>query len=148
MLSQVKPSSRSYNMAVETKPALDAATYFEAKLAFEIGPVELKMGLEKGEKYQIIDLRTTELFAKGHIPGAHQSLYDNLEAKLTHLSKEVTTVVYCYDELCYLSAKAALFLAKKGYKVRELSGGWDGWVERKFAVEGESTTSSCSSSCG
>jgi rhodanese-related sulfurtransferase len=135
-------------MAVETKPALDAAAFFEAKLAFEIGPVELKMGLEKGEKYQIIDLRTPELFAKGHVPTAHHVLFENLDAKLQHLDKNVTTVVYCYDVLCHLSAKAALHLAKKGYKVRELAGGWDGWVERKFAVEGESTKSSCGSSCG
>ncbi len=135
-------------MAVETKPALDAVAYFEHKLAFEIGPVELKMGLEKGEKYQILDLRTAELFSKGHIPTSHNVLYDQLEEKLSKLDQAVTTVVYCYDELCYLSAKAAVVLAKKGYKVRELAGGWDGWVSREFAVEGESTKSSCSSSCG
>lgn len=134
-------------MVVETKPALDAVAYFEHKLAFEIGPVELKMGIEKGEKYQILDLRTAELFAKGHIPGSHNVLFDQLDQKLSHLEPNVTTVVYCYDELCYLAAKAALHLAKKGYKVRELAGGWDGWTERQFAVEGASTKSSCSSAC-
>ena len=135
-------------MAVETKSALDAVAYFEHKLAFEMGPVELKMGLDKGEKYQIVDLRSSELFGKGHIPGSCNVLFENLDGKLNQLDKDVTAVVYCYDELCHLSAKAALLLAKKGYKVRELSGGWDGWVARNFAVEGQATKSSCSSSCG
>ncbi|MBX9723462.1 MAG: hypothetical protein K2X81_18805 [Candidatus Obscuribacterales bacterium] len=137
-------------MTTETlsKESAQAVAYFEGKLAFEIGPVEVKMGKERGEKFQIIDLRTPELFAKGHVPGAVNVSYETLEAHLPKLDKEVTSVVYCYDILCHLSAKAALLLAKKGYKVRELSGGWDGWVERKFAVEGEATKSSCSSSCG
>lgn len=137
-------------MTTETlsKEAALAVSYFEQKLAFEIGPVELKMGLERGEKYQIIDLRTAEYYGKGHIPGSQNVLLDKLEAHLSALKPEVTTVVYCYDVLCHLSTKAALALAKKGYKVRELSGGWDGWVERKFAVEGEAGKSSCSSSCG
>lgn len=137
-------------MATETinKESALAVSYFEAKLAFEIGPVELKMGAEKGEKYQIIDLRTPEYFGKGHVPGAENVVIDQLEAHVSKLNKEVTTVVYCYDKLCYLSAKGALLLAKKGYKVRELSGGFDGWVEKGFQVEGQAHKSSCGTSCG
>ncbi|MBX9686966.1 MAG: hypothetical protein K2X27_09705 [Candidatus Obscuribacterales bacterium] len=131
-----------------SKEQAEAVAYFEQKLAFEIGPVELKMGLERGEKFQVIDLRTAELYGQGHIPGAEHVLYENLEGHLSKLNKVLTTVVYCYDKLCYLSAKAALSLAKKGFKVRELAGGWDGWVERNFQVEGKAAKSSCSSSCG
>ncbi len=137
-------------MTTETisRESAQAVAYFEGKLAFEIGPVALKMAKERGEKLQIIDLRTPELFVKGHVPGAQNVLFDVLEAHLPKLNKDEVTVVYCYDVLCHLSAKAALLLAKKGYKVKELAGGWDGWVERKFEVEGEATKSSCSSSCG
>lgn len=137
-------------MVTETlsKEQAAAVAYFEQKLAFEIGPVELKMGIEGGDKFQILDLRTPELFGKGHIPGAENVLYENLESQLSKLNKEISTVVYCYNHLCYLSAKAALTLAKNGYKVRELAGGFDGWVEREFQVEGQKQKSSCSSSCG
>lgn len=137
-------------MAVETpkKETLDAVSYFEHKLAFEIGPVELKMGLEKGEKYQVIDLRTPELFAKGHIPGARQILIEQLEGEAQRLNPDLTTIVYCYNELCYLAAKGALVLAKKGFKVKELAGGWSGWTERNLPVEGQSQKSDCASSCG
>ena len=136
-------------MATETlnKESALAVSYFEAKLAFEIGPVELKMSKEKGEKFQIIDLRTAEYYGKGHVPGAVNVLIDNLEAHLAQLDPNVTTVVYCYDKLCYLSAKAALLVAKKGYKVRELAGGFDGWVEKQFQVEGQAHKSSCGTSC-
>ncbi len=139
-------------MAVDslTKEQTAAVAYFENKLAFEIGPVGLKMGLERGEKFQIVDLRTPEIYSKGHVPGALNILFENLEANLSKLNKEVTTVVYCYDVLCHLSAKAALELAKRGYKVQELYGGFDGWAERGFKVEGQEITkgTGCSSSCG
>ncbi len=126
-----------------------AVAFFESKLAFETGPVSLKMALESGEKLQIIDLRKAELYEKGHIKAAVNVSYDELEAYLPKLDKETTTVVYCYDELCNLSARAALLLAKKGYKVKELAGGFDGWAERKFEIVGQTHKSSCSaSSCG
>lgn len=137
-------------MVTETlsKEQAAAIAYFEQKLSFEIGPVELKMGIERGEKYQIIDLRTPELFGKAHIPGAENVLFESLESHLPKLKKEITSVVYCYNHLCHLSARAALTLAKNGYKVRELAGGFDGWAEREFQVEAQKQKSSCSSSCG
>lgn len=134
-------------MATETlnKESALAVSYFEAKLAFEIGPVELKMSSDKGEKFQVIDLRTPEYFAKGHVPGAVNVNIEELEAYTNKLNKDVTSVVYCYDKLCYLSAKAALLLAKKGYKVRELAGGYDGYAEKGFqTAEGKA---SCGTAC-
>ncbi len=136
-------------MTTETlsKESALAVAFFEAKLAFEIGPVELKMGADRGEKYQIIDLRTPEHFAKGHVPGAININIEELESFANKLNKDVTSVVYCYDKLCYLSAKAALLLAKKGYKVRELAGGYDGYAEKGFQTTAKAENSSCGSAC-
>jgi rhodanese-related sulfurtransferase len=127
---------------------LDAAAYFEAKLAYEIGPIGLKMAIENGENYTIVDLRTPELFAKGHIPGAINLKFEELDKNLDKLSKDKTTVVYCYDIVCHLSSKAALELAKKGYKVKELVGGFDTWAEKDLKVEGTGQTHKSSSCCG
>lgn len=136
-------------MSVETPTKIvDAAAYFEAKLAYEIGPIGLNQAIENGEKLTIVDLRTPELFAKGHIPGAINLKYEELDKNLDKLSKDKTTVVYCYDIVCYLSAKAALELAKKGYKVKELEGGYDSWTERNLKVEGTGQTVKSSSCCG
>jgi rhodanese-related sulfurtransferase len=130
-----------------SRESAETVAYFEHKIKFEIGPNELKMKQEKGEKFQIIDLRTVEHFAKGHIPGARNVLLENLDAHLSTLDRETTTVVYCYDKLCHLSAIAALQVAKKGYRVRELDGGFDGWAGREFEVEGQKNAGTCSSSC-
>lgn len=136
-------------MTVEAPSKIvDAAAYFEAKLAYEIGPIGLKMALEGGEKLTIVDLRTPELFAKNHIPGAINLKYEELDKNLDKLSKDKTTVVYCYDIVCHLSARAALELAKKGYKVKELIGGYDSWTERNLQVEGQVETHKSSSCCG
>jgi len=136
-------------MVTETlsRESAEAVAYFEHKIKFEISPNELKTKQEKGEKFQIIDLRMVEHFAKGHIPGAINVLIENLDAYLSNLDRETTTVVYCYDKLCHLSAIAALQVAKKGYRVRELDGGFDGWAGRQFDVESQKSAGSCSSSC-
>jgi len=141
---------RRDEMTTETvsKEAACAVEHFEAKLAFETGPIGLQHLLKDGQPVQIIDLRTPEFYAQGHIPGAINLLYENLEKETAKLSKDKINVVYCYDITCHLSTKAALWLAQKGYKVKELIGGWQSWVEHELPVEGKAKASSCGSSCG
>jgi rhodanese-related sulfurtransferase len=134
-----------------TKDATEAVKFFEAKLAYEAGPVGLNQWITNKDNVQVIDLRTPELFAKGHVPTAVNVQYDELEAYLPKLNKEVNTVVYCYDITCHLSAKGALLLAQKGYRVQELVGGFNTYAEKGYTVEGKAEASSCSStknSCG
>lgn len=135
-----------------TKETTEAAVkFFEAKLAYEQGPVGLNHLIQNKEKVQVIDLRTPELYKKGHVPTAVNVQYDELEAYLPKLNKDVNTIVYCYDITCHLSAKAALLLAQKGYRVQELVGGFNSFAEKGFEVEGKAEASSCSSSknsCG
>jgi rhodanese-related sulfurtransferase len=125
-------------LSKETERAIE---HFQAKLAFEIGPFEVK---ETKENLQIIDLRTKDQFDKGHVPGAINVLLEDLETRLPSLKKDVTSVVYCYNITCHLSAKAALLLAQKGYKVRELVGGWEEYVKSNAPVESKAEISSCS----
>jgi rhodanese-related sulfurtransferase len=134
-----------------TKQTAEAVRFFEAKLAFELGPIGLQQHIKNHEPVQIIDLRTPELYAKGHVPGALNVSFDELEKKLPSLNKDTTTVVYCYDIVCHLSSKAALLLAEKGYRVQELVGGWAEWEKHGLQVEGKTEASSCAStkhSCG
>ncbi|MCA9803194.1 MAG: rhodanese-like domain-containing protein [Cyanobacteria bacterium HKST-UBA02] len=130
-----------------TREAAQAVEFFERKLAFETGPVGVKYALENKEPVQIVDLRRPELFAKGHVPTAINLLFEDLENKLEKLSKDKTTIVYCYNITCHLSAKAALLLAKKGYPVKEMIGGYAEWEAAELPVETKG--GSCSSaSCG
>src|SRR5579883_604739 len=86
------------NMSVTlTRESEQAVQHFERKLNFEIGPIGLDRMIKNGEPVQVIDLRTPELYAAGHVPGALNILFENLESSLGKLNKETTTVVYCYD---------------------------------------------------
>ncbi len=138
-------------MSLETlsKESALAVQYFEGKLNFEIGPIGLKRAIDGAEPVQVIDLRTPELYAKGHVPGAINLTYEELGKRASELDKAKTVVVYCYDITCHLSTMAALELAKKGYRVKELTGGWHDWVSHSQPVEGQvSSCSTAKTSCG
>ena len=46
-----------------------AKEYFEAKMAFTTGPLELSRMIKAGE-VNVVDVRAAEDYKKGHIPGA------------------------------------------------------------------------------
>lgn len=105
-----------------------AVDFFAEKLAFTLGPVELKKMLAD-KKVKLIDVRAKEDYDEGHIPEAISIPKDELKNKLTQLSTEDVHVVYCYNQQCHLGAAAALILAKNGYPVMELDGGFDVWQD-------------------
>lgn len=101
--------------------------FFAEKLAFTLGPVELEKMLEE-KKVKLLDVRRKEDFDEGHIPEAISMPKEEIKDRLTELSKSDVHVVYCYNQQCHLAAAAALQLAKEGYPVMELDGGFDVWV--------------------
>jgi rhodanese-related sulfurtransferase len=135
-------------MSVETvNKTQDAVSFFQAKLEYEIGPVSLDQAIKNKDQIQVIDMRTPELYAKGHVPGAVNVSLEQIERGAHQLDKNKTVVTYCYDITCHLATKGALTLAEKGYKVKELVGGWESWQEtQKHAQEVEAA--SCSSTKG
>jgi rhodanese-related sulfurtransferase len=113
-----------------------ARAYFEDKLAFTTGPVELNRMLKSNEDITVVDVREAEDFAKGHIPGAinlPKGSWDNP----TGLSKDKTSVVYCYTQVCHLAATAAAAFASQGFPVMELEGGFETWKEYDLDIERE-----------
>ena len=54
---------------VMTNDSAKAKEYFEAKMAFTTGPVELER-MMKNNEVNIVDVRAAEDYAQGHIPGA------------------------------------------------------------------------------
>lgn len=111
-----------------------AVDFFAEKLAFTLGPVELKKMLAE-YKVKLIDVRAKEDFDEGHIPQAISIPKAELKNKLGELSKKDVYVVYCYNQQCHLGAAAALNLAQEGYPVMELEGGFDVWVnDFKFEI--------------
>jgi rhodanese-related sulfurtransferase len=115
------------------KPA-KARAFFEDKLAFTTGPVELNRMIQQQENINIIDVRDAEDYAKGHLPGAinlPKDQWDSLEG----LDKDKTNVVYCYTQVCHLAAMAARDFAGRGFPVMELEGGFETWKDYNLPVE-------------
>jgi rhodanese-related sulfurtransferase len=114
-----------------------ARAYFEEKLAFTTGPVELGHMLESNENnITVVDVREAEDFAKGHVPGAinlPRGSWDNPSG----LSKDKTNIVYCYTQTCHLAANACVAFASRGFPVMELDGGFEAWKSADLEIERE-----------
>src|SRR3954453_8901536 len=114
-----------------------AKAYFEDKLEFTTGPVELDRMIKSGENnLTIVDVREAEDFAKGHIPGAI-NLPKGTWEKAEGLSKDKTNIVYCYTMVCHLAANACVAFASQGYPVMELEGGFEVWKEHDLDITQE-----------
>jgi rhodanese-related sulfurtransferase len=84
----------------------------------------------------VVDVRASEDFAKGHIPGAINLPKETWENP-ARLSKDKTNVVYCYTQTCHLAANACFEFAGQGYPVMEMEGGFEGWKENDLDIERE-----------
>ena len=118
---------------VTIKDPAKAKTYFEAKMAFTTGPVELER-MMKNNEVNVVDVRAAEDYAEGHIPGAINLPKDQWQT-LKGLRKDKTNVLYCYSHVCHLAATAAVEFARQNYPVMELDGGWRWWKDDDFTVE-------------
>lgn len=105
-----------------------AKDFFDAKMEFTTGPIELNNMITQHENINIIDVRATEDYLKGHIPGAI-----NLPTEQWHdlnaLSYDRKNIIYCYSQVCHLAAAAAREFSEHGYPVMELEGGFQTWSE-------------------
>lgn len=129
-------------MATATKLKIPNAAkskkYFQDKMAFTTGPVELERWVKQGQPVNIVDVRAAEDYAEGHIPASvnlPKDQWHDLKVVKARLRKDKINVVYCYSHVCHLAATAAVEFATKGYPVMELEGGWRWWKNDGFAIE-------------
>jgi rhodanese-related sulfurtransferase len=112
-------------------------TYFENKLSFTTGPVELdRMIKSNNNNIVVVDVRASEDYAKGHIPGAINLPQEHWSNPIG-LHRDRTNVLYCYTQNCHLAASAAVQFASQGYPVMELDGGFATWKKSDMDIEHE-----------
>jgi rhodanese-related sulfurtransferase len=119
--------------------------HFQSKLANETDPSDLYHDLQNGETdFMILDARSPEAFAKGHIPGAISMPHRKInEAATATWPRDKLIVVYCYSPACNAAAKAAVKLIALGFTVKEMIGGIEYWNEEGYPLQkqGESEVS-------
>ena len=102
----------------------------QTKLGFESVDVAEFEKAVADKAYVVLDVRTPEEYAEGHIPGTHFNI-DVLEDSYTEIAlntlpKDKPVALYCRSG--NRSKNAARILAEKGYQVLELGTGFRGWV--------------------
>lgn len=114
-----------------------AHAHFLGKLAFETDPSDVKADLDKGVSgLLVVDARSAERFAAGHVPGALSLPYRTITGETAAaLPRDKTLVVYCTSVSCNASAKAAVRLSALGFRVKEMVGGMAAWVGEGYPVE-------------
>lgn len=125
---------------VTSTPAASAAValaHFQAILALETDCWDVHEAMQSPEPgFVLLDVRSPELFAAGHVPGAVNLPHRRIvERNLEEYEGERLFVVYCAGPHCNGADKAALRLAGLGRPVKKMIGGIEGWKDEGFALE-------------
>ena len=100
-------------------------------------PVSREELLERSREglVTVLDVRPTDEFALGHIPGAVNIPLDDLEVRLADLDPGQEIVAYCRGTYCVLSFEAVAELRRRGFRVRRLEDGYPEWKAAGLPVE-------------
>lgn len=122
--------------AVPAAPSAAALAHFEASFSFETDCWDVHDALAGGTPdFVLLDVRGTEKYAAGHVPGALDLAHRKLVAgKLAGFPPDTLFVVYCAGPHCNGAARAAVRLARLGRPVKLMAGGITGWLDEGFEL--------------
>lgn len=105
------------------------ADFMRAKLAYHADAWDVAEDLrQRIDAIVVIDTRSAELYAEGHIPGAQSFPHRLMDAASTaDLDRSKVYITYCDGIGCNGSTKGAYKLAALGFTVKEMLGGLDFW---------------------
>jgi rhodanese-related sulfurtransferase/predicted transcriptional regulator len=83
--------------------------------------------LMRAEEVVVLDVRPSDEYASGHIPGAVSIPVEELEDRLTELSREKEIVAYCRGPYCVFASRAVDILRAHGFRARRLEEGVPDW---------------------
>jgi rhodanese-related sulfurtransferase len=114
-----------------------AAAHFGSLLEFETDCWDVHDAMSKPDPgFVLLDVRSPELFAAGHIPGAVNLPHRRIvERNLERYPRHSVFVTYCAGPHCNGADKAALRLARLGRPVKKMVGGIEGWKDEGFDLE-------------
>ena len=124
---------------VSQVPAADSASAvrrFESAFSFETDCWDVHEALARGPDFVLIDVRSPELFADAHVPGAINIPHAKIiAARMACYAPGTLFVVYCAGPHCNGAERGALRLARLGLPVKVMVGGMSGWLAEGFEVE-------------
>jgi rhodanese-related sulfurtransferase len=118
-------------------PSALALAHFEAAFSYETDCWDVHNALTTGQQdFVLLDVRGTEKYAAGHVPGALDLAHRKIIASRMAAYPDATLfVVYCAGPHCNGAARAAIRLARLGRPVKLMTGGITGWIDESFALQ-------------
>jgi phage shock protein E len=109
-----------------------------AAAAAAVAPMSQEALLEHQSRHPdhllVLDVRTPQEYAEGHVPGAVNVPYDQLASRLAEIPKDKDVVLYCKSGR--RAGIAADVLAANGYtRLSHLEGDMPAWIEKGHPVE-------------
>lgn len=103
----------------------------------QLEPVDqeaLMTRVRRGE-VTVLDVRPTEEYLAGHIPGALSVPLDDFDRGLASLPRRGEIIAYCRGPYCVLAVEAVARLRRRGFRALRLEAGIPDWRARGFGVE-------------
>ncbi|ODA96594.1 ArsR family transcriptional regulator [Mesorhizobium sp. SEMIA 3007] len=109
--------------------------YFEARDSMEPVTREGLAARMRDGLVTVIDVRPSDEFALGHVPGAINVPLADLQARLPEFDPDREIVAYCRGPWCVMSFEAVAALRKRGFQARRLEDGLPEWKAAGLPVE-------------
>jgi rhodanese-related sulfurtransferase len=132
----IVPSAERPVTDVSAAPPEAALRHFSDLLGFETDCSDVHAALAgRHPGFAVLDVRSPELYAAGHVPGAHSLPHRRIvERNLAAFPDGTLFVVYCSGPQCNGADRAAVALARLGRPVKKMIGGMTGWRDEGFAI--------------
>lgn len=109
-------------------------TFLEARDAMETVPTEELIRRVRSGEVTVLDVRPSEEYHAGHIPGALSVPLAELKQRLAHLPRNREIVAYCRGPYCVLAIEAVTLLKAEGFRARRLQEGVPEWQARGWRI--------------
>lgn len=109
--------------------------YFDSRDSLEpVSRLELMERVKAG-LVTVLDVRPEDEFALGHVPGALNIPFSQLEKRLAEIAPDQAIVAYCRGPYCVLSYEAVALLRTRGFDAHRLEDGLPEWRAAGLPVE-------------
>ena len=121
---------------VPAASSAEALAHFQKLLAFETDCWDVHSALAASHPgFVVLDVRSPEAFAAGHVPGAVSLPHRRINEKnLAAHPGYALFVVYCSGPHCNGADRAAVALARLGRPVKKMIGGVTGWTAEGYPL--------------
>ena len=108
-------------------------SYFNDRDGLEPVSREELLAKSRAGAVTVLDVRPSDEFALGHLPGAVNIPLRELEARLAELDPAQEVVAYCRGPYCVMSYEVVAALRTRGFKARRLEDGLPRVARRRAA---------------